>query len=96
MIIKINIATTGKIIPFKACATNNTSNGSNPSEDVVIPIRIMTVKTILYFLLSMPPFHPNKLLIVAAAPVGEAMADESPAANKPMLIAKGQHRLKQV
>ena len=89
IIIMINMATSGKIIPFKACAISNTCSGSKPKAEVIIPMMIITTNTALYFLLRIPPFHPNKLLIVAAAPVGEAMAEDKPAANNPILIIIG-------
>ena len=56
---------------------------------MIIPIIIIIVNTDLYFLLFIPPCHPSRLLIVAAAPVGEAIADDRPAANNPILIAIG-------
>lgn len=79
----------GKITPFKACASNNTSSGSNPSAEVKIPINITIANTKRYFLLLTPPFQRKQLLIVAAAPIGEAIAEDSPAENSPILINNG-------
>ena len=79
----------GKMMPFNACAMSKTSNGSNPSEEVMIPMKMTIANTSLYFLLFTPPFQRRQLLIVAAAPIGEAIAEDRPAENKPTLMKIG-------
>lgn len=77
------------MMPFNACAMSKTSNGSNPSEEVMIPMKMTIANTSLYFLLFTPPFQRRQLLIVAAAPIGEAIAEDRPAENKPTLMKIG-------
>ena len=87
-ITKINIAMSGKMMPFNACAISKTSNGSNPSEEVMIPMEMTIANTSLYFYFY-AAFPTETTTDCCCGAIGEAIAEDRPAENNPTLMNIG-------